>query len=196
MHDAGMTALPPPRDLEAPVGELVRELAGHLGEPAVVQRCVEMLLGGDRGAHPEVMPYLTGLVFEDGSPTTDPKHWKDYWVRTWGARGLLYVWDDSAAPPVVAGLDDEHWRPAEMCLKVSTRREIGEAGPRAAVLALEGALPRVRVQAVRTLGAVGDTEHVVVVRDLLDDADADVRRQAAGSLRRLARRLDLEVEPD
>ena len=147
-----MTVLPPPRDLEAPVGELVLELADHLGEGAVVELCVELLSDGDREAHPEVMPYFTGLVFEEGSPTTDPQHWKDYWVRTWGARGLLYVWDDSAAPAVVAGLDDEHWRPGEMCLKVSTKREIGEAGPRAAVLAVEGELPRVRVQALRTLG--------------------------------------------
>jgi HEAT repeat protein len=109
---------------------------------------------------------------------------------------LLYVWDESAAPAVVAGLDDEHWRPAEMCLKVSTKREIGEAGPRAAVLAVAGELPRVRVQALRTLGGVGDTEHVGAVRDLLHDPDAAVRREAARSLTRLARRLDLEVEVD
>jgi hypothetical protein len=191
-----VTELPPPRDLEAPVGELILELATHVGETAVVELCVELLRDGDREAHPEVMPYLTGLVFEEGSPTTDPKHWKDYWVRTWGARGLLYVWDESAAPAVVAGLDDEHWRPAEMCLKVSTKREIGEAGPRAAVLAVAGELPRVRVQALRTLGGVGDTEHVGAVRDLLHDPDAAVRREAARSLTRLARRLDLEVEVD
>ena len=84
------------------------------------------------------MPYLTGVVFDEDSPIYYPAQWKDYWVRTWGARGLLYVWDDSAAPAVVAGLDDEHWRPAEMCLKVSTKRELGEAGPRAAVLAVDG----------------------------------------------------------
>jgi HEAT repeat protein len=115
-------------------------------------------------------------------------------VRTWGARGLLYVWDESAAPAVVAGLDDEHWRPGEMCLKVATKREIGEAGPRAAVLAVEGELPRVRMQALRTLGVVGDTEHVDLVRELLDDEDQAVRRQAARSLTLLARRLDLEVD--
>ena len=191
-----MTLLPPPRDLEAPVGDLVLELAGHLGESAVVELSVELLRDGDREAHREVMPYLTGLVFEEGSPTTDPKHWKDYWVRTWGARALLYVWDESAAPAVVSGLQDEHWRPAEMCLKVSTKREIGEAGPRAAELAVEGDLPRVRVQALRTLGAVGDTEHVHVVRELLDDEDQSVRRQAARSLALLARRLDLDLEVD
>ena len=140
------------------------------------------------------MPYFTGVVFDEDSPIYYPAQWKDYWVRTWGARGLLYVWDDSAAPAVVAGLDDEHWRPAEMCLKVSTKRELGEAGPRAAVLAVDGELPRVRVQALRTLGAVGDTEHVDVVRELLDDEDQAVRRQAARSLSLLARRLDLDID--
>ena len=116
-----------------------------------------------------------------------------HWVRTWGARGLLYVWADSAAPAVVAGLRDEHWRPTEMCLKVATKRELGEAGPRAAELAVTGELPRVRVQALRTLGAVGDTEHVEVVRDLLDDEETSVRRQAARALEQLARRLDLDA---
>jgi hypothetical protein len=191
-----VTDLPLPRDLEAPVGELVLELAGHLGERATVDLCVELLEGADRNDHPDVMPYLTGVVFDETSPKFYPSQWKDYWVRTWGARGLLYVWHDSAATAVVAGLDDEHWRPAEMCLKVSTKRELGEAGPRAAVLAVEGELPRVRVQALRTLGAVGDTEHVDVVRSLLEDEEAQVRRQAARSLSQLARRLDLDVDPD
>ncbi|MBF4765596.1 HEAT repeat domain-containing protein [Nocardioides islandensis] len=191
-----MTDLPLPRDLEAPVGELVLELAGHLGERATVDLCVELLEGADRNDHPDAMPYLTGVVFDETSPKFYPSQWKDYWVRTWGARGLLYVWHDSAATAVVAGLDDEHWRPAEMCLKVSTKRELGEAGPRAAVLAVEGELPRVRVQALRTLGAVGDTEHVDVVRSLLEDEEAQVRRQAARSLSQLARRLDLDVALD
>ena len=105
---------------------------------ATVDLCVDLLEGADRNDHPDAMPYLTGVVFDEESPIFYPAQWKDYWVRTWGARGLLYVWDDSAAPAVVAGLDDEHWRPAEMCLKVSTKRELGEAGPRAAELAVDG----------------------------------------------------------
>jgi hypothetical protein len=196
MHDAEVTALPPPRDLEAPVGELIAELADHLGVRLTVDLCVGLIEGADRNDHADAMPYFTGIVFDEESPVYYPAQWKDYWVRTWGARGLLYVWDDSATPAVVSGLDDEHWRPAEMCLKVSTKRGIGEAGPRATVLAVEGELPRVRVQALRTLGAVGDTEHVDVVRGLLDDEDQALRRQAARSLTLLARRLDLDAEVD
>jgi hypothetical protein len=194
MHDAEVTALPPPGDLEAPVGVLIAELADHLGVRVTVDLCVELMEGADRRDHSDAMPYFTGVVFDEDSPIYYPAQWKDYWVRTWGARGLLYVWHDLAAPAVVSGLDDEHWRPAEMCLKVSTKRELGEAGPRAAVLAVEGELPRVRVQALRTLGAVGDTEHVDVVRDLLDDEDQAVRRRAARSLTQLAERLDLDLD--
>jgi HEAT repeat protein len=135
------------------------------------------------------------VVFDEESPIYYPSQWKDYWVRTWGARGLLYVWDDSASQAVVAGLEDEHWRPAEMCLKVSTKREIGEAGPGAARLAVTGELPRVRVQALRTLGVVGDTEHVEVVRAALEDPDASVRRQAGRAMSALAARLDVDLEP-
>ena len=185
-----VTELPPPRDLEAAVPRLVVELAGHLGEPRAVSVCVDLLQGADREDHLPVLPYLTGLSFETGSPRRDPASWADHWVRTWGARGLLHVWDGSATDAVVAGLADEHWRPAEMCLKVATRREVGGAGDGAAALATHE-LPRVRAQAMRTLGAVADTEHVEAVRDRLDDDAEDVRRQAGRALERLAWRLDL-----
>jgi hypothetical protein len=75
-----------------------------------------------------------------------------------------------------------------MCLKLSTKREIGEAGPGAARLAVEGQLPRVRVQALRTLGAVGTLDqlhaevdgrpHAEVVGQLGDQL-ADRRLQVA-----------------
>ena len=184
--------LPPPRELDVPVGVLVEELAGRLGIEATVALCVDLLAGADRGDHVSELPYLTGLSFEPGSPRLEAQHWPDHWVRTWGARGLLYVWSDDAAGPVVAGLTDEHWRPAEMCLKVSSRRELGEAGP-GALLLLDHALPRVRGQALRTLGAVGDTEHVAAVRRALDDEHSDVRRHAARALERMSARLDLDA---
>ena len=191
-----MTDLPRPAEGDRPVATVIRELDALVGRDRFVAVCVDLLGGADRTSYVPELRYLTGHSWEDGDPVRDPAVWRDYWVRTWGARGLLYVWDDSAAPAVVAGLDDEHWRPGEMCLKVSTKREIGEAGPGAARLAVEGELPRVRVQALRTLGAVGDTEHVGVVRGRLDDDDPAVRRQAGRSLEQLARRLDLPGLPD
>ncbi|MGZ4466734.1 MAG: HEAT repeat domain-containing protein [Nocardioides sp.] len=185
-----MPALPPPRDLDAPVGVLVAELAARAGLDATVAVCLDLLAGADRRAHTAELAYLTGSAWDADDPHLDPVRWRDYWVRTWGARAFLYVWADVAAPGVVAGLDDEHWRPAEMCLKVATRRELGEAGPGAARLAGH-ALPRVRAQALRALGAAGDTEHLDVVRAAHDDPDPDVRRQAARALDAMAARLDL-----
>ncbi len=172
--------------------ELVRELAGHLGEPAAVARCMALMRGAPREAHLDVLPYLTRHSFADGEPARDPAAWKNHWLRTWGARGLLYVWDDSAATAVIDGLHDEEWRPAEMCLKVATKRELGGAGDGAAALSSHE-LARVRAQAMRTLAVVGDTEHVEAVAARLDDADEAVRRVAARAADRLEIRLDLEL---
>lgn len=189
-----MTALPPPRDPDAPVPVLARELAEHLGIAGFVAVCTDLLGGADRADHLSVLPYLTGLSFDVGAATRDPHRWPDLWVRTWGARGLLHVWDDTASDAVVAGLGDDDWRPAEMCLKVTARHEVGGAGDGASRLATHE-LPRVRAQAMRALGAVGDTEHVATVRERLDDEHPDVRLAAARALERLAARLDLEPPP-
>jgi hypothetical protein len=181
---------PPPSDRATPVATLVAELAETLGRPAFVAVCVDLLGGADRTDHLAELPYLTGHDWSPGQPTRDPAVWGDYWVRTWGARGLLHVWDDSATAAVVAGLGDEHWRPAEMCLKVTARHEVAGAGDGAAALAGHE-LPRVRAQAMRALAAVGDTEHLDAVRGRLDDQDPDVRRQAARALEQLSARLDV-----
>ncbi len=185
-----MPPLPRPRDLDAHVGDLVAELAAHLGGPAVVDVCCRLLAGAPREDHLDELRYLAGRSFDAGDQALDPDVWPDYWLRTWGARGLLYVWDDEATDAVIAGLADDHWRPAEMCLKVATRHEVGGAGDAAAALTTHE-LPRVRGHALRALGAVGDTEHVAAVEARLDDEDPDVRRQAARALERLRDRLDL-----
>jgi HEAT repeat protein len=105
----------------------------------------------------------------------------------------LYVWSDAAAPVVVRRLGDQHWRVAEMCVKVAAKRDLGEAGPGVAALAGHE-LPRVRAAVVRALGIIGDTEHVDVVREALQDLDGDVRRAAARALDRLSTRLDLHQD--
>ena len=48
--------------------------------------------------------------------------------------------------------------------------------------------------ALRTLGRVGDTEHVPAVRSALGDTDSQVRRAAALALERMVARLDLPGE--
>jgi len=172
------------------VAELIADLAARLGVAQFVAVCAELMAGADREGYVDELRSLTGHAWQPGDGVFDREAWQDYWVRTWGARGLLHVWDDVATDAVVQGLADQHWRPAEMCLKVAARHEVAGTGDGAAALASHE-LPRVRAQAMRALAVTGDTEHVGVVRDRLDDEDAEVRKQAARALDALERRLDL-----
>jgi hypothetical protein len=185
-----VTDLPPPVDRERPVGALIEELDALVGRERFVEVCVDLLGGADRTSYVSELRYLTGHSWDAGDPVLDPEVWKDYWLRTWGARGLLRCWDELATPAVVRGLADEHYRPAEMCLKVCGRYDVAGSGPGAALL-VGHELPRVRATAVRTLGVVGDTDQVGAVVGLLEDPDATVRRQAARAYEQLALRLDL-----
>jgi HEAT repeat protein len=175
---------------ERPVQELIVELSERLGPEEFTARCVALLEGAPREEHLDVLPWLTGHDWSEGEAVRDAASWKDHWLRTWGARGLLHVWDDRATDAVVAGLADDEWRPAEMCLKVVAAHDVAGAGDGAAALAAHP-LPRVRGAAARALAVVGDTDHVAAVTELLADPDASVRRAAARCLERLRARLDL-----
>ncbi len=181
-----LSDLPPPSGPGTSPGALLAELGRTAGEEVAAGWCADLLAGADPRDCVGLLPYLGPNCAE---AAFDPS-WHDYWHRTWGGRGLLYVWADSAGPVVVTGLSDEHWRPAEMCLKVAAKREIGEAGPGVVPLA-QHQLPRVRANAVRCLGVVGDTEHVDVVQAALDDPDQAVRRAATRGLALMSGRLDL-----
>ena len=99
-------------------------------------RCASTCWAGRRAErYVEELRWLTGHDWQPGDGVLDRERWKDYWVRSWGARGLLHVWHDSATAAIVRGLDDEHYRPAEMCLKVAARHEVAGAGDGAARLA-------------------------------------------------------------
>jgi HEAT repeat protein len=171
-----------PRDASRPIRELVGELAGHLGEDRVVTLACKLLGGADRS------PWEAELVFLNGN--SDTLGWASYWPRVWGARALLYVWDDSAVPAVVRGLEDPAWRVAEMCLKVAVNQELANGADIAVELSAHD-LARVRGHAVRLLGVAGEHEHLATVLGLLDDQDEAVRRHAARALARLETRLDL-----
>jgi hypothetical protein len=182
--------LPPPSDVSLHPKALVAELEAQVGNRQAALWCADLLEGADPHDYEPVLWYLGAQA----TPGVLSGRWELYWVRTWGARGLRYVWIDECAASIVSGLSDEHWRPAEMCLKVATLREIGEAGPGAVAWAGHE-LPRVRAAACRALGVVGDTEHVGVVEARLDDPQPEVRRAAARALAAMARRLDLGFDP-
>jgi hypothetical protein len=94
------------------------------GTGEVVAGCVALL--GRRDADDSLIIALAGpparYVLDTGPA---PVHL--YWLRVWGARGLLYAWDDTARPAVLAALQDEHWRVREMAAKVVARHLLGEA---------------------------------------------------------------------
>ncbi len=94
-----------------------------------------MALGGPNGR----------IVIDDG-----PRQRNQYWRRVWGARGLLYAWNDSAEHAVVDALADEHWRVREMAAKVVAKRGIGVALEACAGLA-DDPVPRVRAAAWRAV---------------------------------------------
>jgi HEAT repeats len=117
------------------------------GTAAVAAGCAALLIGED--ADDALIIALAGpparYVLDTGPA---PVH--RYWLRVWGARGLLYAWDDTARPAVLAALADGHWRVREMAAKVVARHLVGEALPAVAGLAGDP-VPRVRQTAQRAI---------------------------------------------
>jgi HEAT repeat protein len=118
------------------------------GREEVVRGCRELLRGGV--AEAELVAALAG-------PTAprflDPDRDDRYWLRVWGARGLLWAWDDAAVPEIRAALADESWRVREMALKVIARHRLDELTDEVVELRTD-VIPRVRSAAERTLVAI------------------------------------------
>lgn len=55
-------------------------------------------------------------------------------------------------------------------------------------------LPRVRMQAVRALGRVGESEHLEAIHEALADEDKGVRRAAVKAMELRASQLDLDLD--
>ncbi len=124
---------------------LAVERWGHRG---LMDRCVRLYRELDWGDEPELMSYLAGRAgarwVELGFGT------QAYFVRTWALRAMLYAWHESASATVIDALQDEHWRPREMALKVAAKRLAG--GDADAVARLQDdPVPRVRAAATRAL---------------------------------------------
>ena len=116
------------------------------GYEEVVSGCMALLRGED--VDPTLILALGGpparWVVEggDGGP--------DYWLRVWAARGLLWVWDDSALPAISMALRDAAWRVREMAARVAARHQLGEMLQELEHL-LDDPSPRVRVAAERAV---------------------------------------------
>lgn len=103
--------------------ESIQGEAESRGAADLVAGCVDLL--SRRDVDPE-------LIYALGGP---PARWAiaggepgpDYWLRVWAARGLLWVWDDSATDAVLGALGDEHWRVREMAIRVCARHQLDDA---------------------------------------------------------------------
>jgi hypothetical protein len=122
----------------------IRRLADQVGEAAVVAGCVAMLRGEDAAD-----PVVAALGGRNARWLTDGER-TAYWGRVWGARGLLYVFDDAAIPALAAAVTDEHWRVREMVAKVVARHRVDALAGPVATLRADG-VPRVRAAAERAL---------------------------------------------
>ena len=122
-------------------GESVEAECGRRGTAAVVAGCVALL---------DQRRVDDALVFALGGPAASSilGGGQQYWLRVWAARALLYTWDETARPAVVAALADEAWRVREMAAKVAARRLLGEAVEALAGLG-DDPVPRVRRAAER-----------------------------------------------
>jgi hypothetical protein len=172
--------------LDASPGDRIAEAVRRFGERDVADRAGALLAGGNEGE--EFLLWAGGRHAQgilDGAPAL-------YWPEVWGARTLLYAWDDSVAPAVKAGLSNQAWRVREMCGRVVAAREL-PFGEQVAPL-LTDEVARVRAIAARTLGQIGEYEQGLEVRKLLTDPEVEVRRAAGNALRLLAQRLDRVIE--
>jgi hypothetical protein len=190
----GRGTLPRVADARPTPKQYVGSAVGAHGEQALVAWVSGLLTGAiDPGAPDQ--PPLADLVGEPSARWLlehPDRATQDYWARTWGARALLYAWDPSAAPAVVTGLGDRHWRVREMSAKVARAREVGEAAEALARLTRDD-VRRVRLAAVRALAVVGEAEHADALRACHADPEPEVREAAEQALRALSRRLDREL---
>lgn len=117
------------------------------GRAQLVSGCVALLRGQDVD---------DDLVIALGGPgartilDSGPKPVYLYWLRVWGARGLLHAYSGEAEEAVLEALADEHWRVREMAVKVIARYRIG-AGLEAVAELRDDSVPRVRAAADRAV---------------------------------------------
>ncbi|WP_434618476.1 HEAT repeat domain-containing protein [Arthrobacter sp. A5] len=170
-----------PVPLDASPADRIGAAVDLYGQGNVVKRALALLAGEDEtkefllfagGAH------ANGII--NGAPAL-------YWPELWGARVFMYLWDESAAAPIRAGLGNQAWRVREMCAKVTALRGLPFTEELQALLADD--VPRVRAAGARALAQVGGEGHSGAIKALLMDSDMDVRRQAGAALKRLADRF-------
>ena len=149
-------------------------------EADVVERAIALLAGfnvGDEFLLVAGGEHAQGLL--DGAPPL-------YWPEVWGARVLLYAYNDTARDAVLAGLQNQAWRVREMCTRVAAARAVA-AQPQLREL-LGDEVARVRAAAARALGVLGSASDVELLTTLFRDPEVDVRRAAQQAIAAIEKR--------
>lgn len=127
--------------------------AASRGKPALVDGCVALMRGED--VDYRLVAALAGPA-ADSIVDLEPGDGQRYWLRVWGARGLLWAWDDVAIPAIRDGLADPHWRVREMSAKVVARHAVGDLIEAVAALR-DDPIARVRAAATRAVAILTAT---------------------------------------
>jgi HEAT repeat protein len=121
------------------------------GARPVADACVRLLAGA------ELDPVMRDVMADGHSQEWLDSSVNAYWLRVWGARGLLWSWDASAVPALRSALADEAWRVREMAAKVVARHRVDDVQPEVAALLHDG-VPRVRAAAARALSVLATAD--------------------------------------
>ncbi|TFD75634.1 HEAT repeat domain-containing protein [Cryobacterium fucosi] len=160
----------PDLPIDLPTAERIHAAVEHYGEQAVIDNSIALLRAKNAGK--DFLLYAGGrhaLGILDGAPAL-------YWPELWGARALLHVWSEAAAPYVVVGLNNQAWRVREMCARVILLRGL-QVAPKLVRLTTDE-VPRVRAAALHALAAQGSADHLATIVQRLRDPDKEVRRAA------------------
>lgn len=172
--------------LDLPTGERIHAAVEHYSEQVVEQKAIALLRGENAGK--DFLLYAGGrhgLGILDGAPPL-------YWPELWGARALLFVWDDAATPHVIAGLSNRAWRVREMCLRVVQERNLPAIEEIVRLTNDENS--RVRAAALRALADQGTAEHQSVIARHFSDRDKSVRPVAQQARDTLAARVKASTD--
>ena len=165
-------AVPSPRPSPR---ELIEQAVDRYGLDDVRAWCERLVLGeSPRAGDPD-------LALLGGDPT-----WARYWFRVWGVRAFRYV----GPPPrhvLERALGDEAWRVREHALAIVAETE-DDRFLDAADAALDDPVARVRLAALRVVGALGEAEHAEHARRMSRVGIPPDRVDAV--LGRMAERLD------
>ncbi len=121
-----------------------------LGRPEVVRRCRVLLAGG--AADPDFIVTLGGLAAVRFLNDGQPDH-QAYWLRVWGARGLLWAGPGEETSALRDALEDDQWRVREMACKVVARHRVGDLLDGVAHLEADP-IKRVRTAASRAAASI------------------------------------------